>query len=114
MLKRTLGFLAVMFLAFGLTSLGSPAYAVEDKDCGDFTTQEEAQAAMGSTDPHGLDRDGDGIACETLPNGGGGTESGTLPETGVNPLVLVIGSVTLLASGGIFLVASRVARRRTN
>jgi len=43
-----------------------------DKDCGDFATHAQAQAffmANGgpSSDPHGLDRDGDGVACETLP-----------------------------------------------
>lgn len=43
-----------------------------DKDCTDFSTHAQAQAffmANGgpSSDPHNLDRDGDGIACETLP-----------------------------------------------
>lgn len=41
-----------------------------DRDCSDFRTQKEAQAffeAAGPGDPHGLDRDGDGIACDSLP-----------------------------------------------
>ena len=43
-----------------------------DRDCSDFTTQTEAQAffvaAGGPTnDPHRLDRDGDGVVCESLP-----------------------------------------------
>jgi len=43
-----------------------------DRDCGDFSTQEEAQrffeAAGGpEKDPHRLDSDGDGVACEGLP-----------------------------------------------
>lgn len=41
-----------------------------DRDCGDFSTQAQAQAffrTQGSGDPHGLDRDGDGVVCETLP-----------------------------------------------
>ncbi len=43
-----------------------------DRDCPDFETQEEAQefyiAAGGpGSDPHRLDRDRDGIACEDLP-----------------------------------------------
>ena len=40
-----------------------------DRDCGDFTTQEEAQTFFdteGPGDPHRLDRDRDGVACETL------------------------------------------------
>jgi len=49
------------------TNLNSGA---ADRDCGDFSTQAEAQRFMdshGPGDPHGLDRDGDGEACETLP-----------------------------------------------
>jgi hypothetical protein len=41
-----------------------------DRDCRDFDTQEEAQRfyeRSGPGDPHGLDRDNDGIACESLP-----------------------------------------------
>jgi micrococcal nuclease len=41
-----------------------------DKDCGDFSTHSQAQAffkAAGAGDPHRLDRDADGLACETLP-----------------------------------------------
>lgn len=41
----------------------------EDLDCSDFDTQEEAQSILESEpgDPHRLDGDGDGVACETLP-----------------------------------------------
>lgn len=40
-----------------------------DKDCSDFATQEEAQAFFEANggpqqDPHRLDKDGDGVACE--------------------------------------------------
>lgn len=42
-----------------------------DRDCGDFSTQGEAQAFMdasGPSDPHRLDgNDNDGLACESLP-----------------------------------------------
>lgn len=41
-----------------------------DKDCGDFSTQSEAQAfyeAAGAGDPHRLDGNDDGVACESLP-----------------------------------------------
>ena len=41
-----------------------------DRNCSDFDTQDEAQEffeAAGPGDPHGLDADDDGIACETLP-----------------------------------------------
>lgn len=44
----------------------------EDKDCSDFKTQQEAQAFFLSqggptNDPHKLDQDKDGVACEGLP-----------------------------------------------
>ena len=42
----------------------------QDRDCGHFRTQREAQAffeAAGPGDPHRLDRDGDGRVCESLP-----------------------------------------------
>jgi micrococcal nuclease len=43
-----------------------------DRDCGDFPSWKDAQAfyeAAGGPgrDPHRLDRDGDGVACESLP-----------------------------------------------
>jgi endonuclease YncB( thermonuclease family) len=43
-----------------------------DRDCGDFDTQPEAQRFFERHqpgDPHGLDGDGDGQACESLPGG---------------------------------------------
>lgn len=56
------------------TNYSSPRSTLQsgepDKDCGDFSTHAEAQAffeSAGPGDPHGLDRDEDGIACETLP-----------------------------------------------
>lgn len=45
---------------------------IADMDCSDFSTQAEAQEFFESQggpdyDPDNLDRDGDGVACETLP-----------------------------------------------
>lgn len=80
-----------------------PLYLVagvpDDKDCADFTTQEEAQEFFlaegntNNTDPHRLDADDDGIACEALPDGtredgsspapvAPSTEEPTITETG--------------------------------
>ena len=44
----------------------------DDRNCSDFDTWREAQDFYESeggpaSDAHGLDRDGDGIACESLP-----------------------------------------------
>ena len=58
-------------LAAGTLLTGTPAYAA-DKDCGDFASQKAAQIFFlnnggPSSDPHGLDSEGDGIACESNP-----------------------------------------------
>ena len=54
------------------TSPMPPSTTSSDRDCSDFTTHAQAQAFFESeggpaTDFHGLDRDKDGLACETLP-----------------------------------------------
>jgi endonuclease YncB( thermonuclease family) len=64
--------IAAMLLGFALVLVGlTPAHAFDDKDCGDFATQQEAQnfyVASGPGDPHRLDgNDNDGQACESLP-----------------------------------------------
>jgi micrococcal nuclease len=49
---------------------GEPNPSIPDRDCSDFKTQKEAQAffdQFAPNDPHKLDRDGDGVACESLP-----------------------------------------------
>jgi hypothetical protein len=40
---------------------------VRDYDCDNFESQEEAQLYLAPGDPYGLDEDGNGLACETLP-----------------------------------------------
>ena len=51
-------------------------------DCSDFTYQEDAQTVYDRdpSDPYGLDADNDGIACEELGDGGGGTPIDPDPE----------------------------------
>ena len=63
------GVLFAAALSFGMSGTASAA----DLDCKDFATQADAQAVFNATpgDPNRLDRDGDGIACETLPGGTG-------------------------------------------
>ncbi len=36
-----------------------------DRDCKDFSSQQEAQDALLPGDPERLDADGDGVACES-------------------------------------------------
>ncbi len=67
------GTTALLLTLCALAALAlAPSSAIADLDCADFETQEEAQEHLVPGDPHGLDADGDGIACETLPSGGGG------------------------------------------
>jgi hypothetical protein len=49
--------------------LAAPALAQQDVDCEDFATREEAQDVLerDRSDPHNLDSNGNGIACENLP-----------------------------------------------
>ncbi|MTD52866.1 excalibur calcium-binding domain-containing protein [Amycolatopsis pithecellobii] len=60
--------------AVGAISLLGPAPLAfgqsNDRNCSDFQYQEDAQAVLDAdhSDPNGLDRDKDGIACETLPH----------------------------------------------
>jgi hypothetical protein len=55
----------------GSAALAQPAAAFRDRDCSDFSTQRQAQHFFKThhpnRDPHGLDADHDGIACEDLP-----------------------------------------------
>lgn len=52
------------------TAKSTTQYSGADKDCGDFKTHAQAQAffeSAGVGDPHKLDSDDDGSACESLP-----------------------------------------------
>ncbi len=62
-------------LIFYMVLLAAPSGAQQDLDCADFRFQEDAQAELqrNPSDPHRLDEDNDGIACESLPRRGGGT-----------------------------------------
>ena len=66
--------LAISSLAatlFVLAFVAQPAVAFRDRDCSDFSTQAKAQHFFNrhhpNRDPHGLDGDNDGIACEDNP-----------------------------------------------
>ena len=59
------------FILVVVAILAAPVVAfAEDYDCSDFATQREAQSVYENAspgDPYRLDRDRDGVACETLP-----------------------------------------------
>ncbi len=70
-MKKLVSLLATFLLVFGFTNVG---YAADDKNCDDFSSQEEAQNYYESNDPDAdpsdLDRDDDGQACEGSSYGG--------------------------------------------
>lgn len=65
---------AAVLAAAASFPLAGTAFA-QDLNCDDFATQEEAQAEYerDTSDPHNLDGDNDGIACEELISEGSGT-----------------------------------------
>jgi Excalibur calcium-binding domain len=74
MLRPRIARLAAPVLALALIAGVLPAHpagAFYDRDCSDFRTQKQAQRFFKNhnpgRDPHRLDGDNDGIACEALP-----------------------------------------------
>jgi hypothetical protein len=70
-LRRRWSVLPIAVFAFAVLPSGAAAQGV-DRDCADFATQAEAQsffvgAGGPAADPHRLDADNDGVACESLP-----------------------------------------------
>ena len=72
-MKKLLATLMALAL---VTLLAIPALAQENLDCGDFTSQEEAQAVydQDDLDPNALDADNDGVACEDMHSSQTGTD----------------------------------------
>ncbi|PVZ07639.1 excalibur calcium-binding domain-containing protein [Actinomycetospora cinnamomea] len=117
MIRRTT---AVAVLAVGaMAPLSGSAFAADQYNCSDFDTQEAAQEVyeQDTTDPNGLDRDDDGVACENNPRSGGGDsdesdDSGQVShvpnggaDTGGGSTAAGGGDAALLAGGGAVLAA---------
>lgn len=71
LLKRRLTASLLALSLLGALAVAQPASAFRDRDCSDFKTQRQAQRFYKRhnprQDPHHLDADHDGIACEDLP-----------------------------------------------
>jgi hypothetical protein len=96
--------------------------AGDDRDCADFSTQEEAQdyfedqGGSASNNVDNLDADSDGIACESLPSssapsggvdtGGGGTAPRP-PGSSASPTTGVLGGAALGFGIGLLLIGLR-------
>jgi endonuclease YncB( thermonuclease family) len=102
--------LVVALVAGVLSTLAGAgaASAAVDYDCGDFSTQAQAQkvyvqAGGPSSDPYRLDADDDGKACDSLPcpcgySGGSGGSGGTTAGSGTKRLIQY-GRVTRVVDG---------------
>jgi hypothetical protein len=68
---RRLAVPALVLCLIAVAFAAQPAAAVYDRDCADFATQRQAQRFYKkhnpNRDPHRLDADHDGRACEDLP-----------------------------------------------
>ena len=94
--------------------------AAGDRDCSDFSTQAQAQDFFLSqggpgSDPHNLDADGDGRACESLPcpcaGAGGGGGGGGGGEPARPRAVKLKGRVTGVVDGDTLDVRLRGGRK---
>jgi hypothetical protein len=114
MRRIPLGLLAalVLLLAFPVA-----AGAQADLNCRDFPSRAAAQARLDAdrSDPHGLDGDEDGLACDKFDYAGQAAGSGDeaggpdpLPFTGPGERLLPLGAMLLTAG----LTLAVVARRR--
>lgn len=125
-MRTLIGLVAALTLAAGMTA-AAPATAtttarVADRDCGDFSSQAAAQsfylkAGGPDSDPHGLDADDDGIACDSNPCPcSDRTSSGTKPPAAKparpKPLHVVRELATDRAQRGRIAVSAKVLTHR--
>lgn len=109
--------LALAIVSLGLTAglaiVGqAPASAFSDRDCGDFPSQAAAQnffLQAGAGDPHRLDDDGDGVACESNPCPciGRGTAPQQLASTQTQQTYRETGNVVRVTDGDTLRVRLR-------
>lgn len=120
---RTPQILTVLILTAGLSGAAAGTALAAERDCADFSSQAEAQAALENdpTDPEYLDANHDGVACEdydyaaggqvgTPPTGGVATGDGSTSGSGGGALPFLVGGVGLVAAGGAAVAARRAAR----
>lgn len=114
-MRRTLTLAAAVA---ALLLLAVPAQAQDDLDCADFDNQAEAQATyeQDRSDPHDLDRDDDGEACEDFDYGDDAVETPGRIDTGAGGTArddvtpLVGGALTGALVGGLAVARRRAAR----
>lgn len=116
---------AIVLTAGMSVPLAGTALAAPDRNCADFASQADAQAAFDAVpgDPERLDGDNDGQACENYAYAGsGGGQVATSPRGGVaagdgssstgdaGALPYLLGGLAFAAAGGAAFGARRAAR----
>ena len=66
-MRRTVSLITALGVLLAGLLLNVPSAQAVDYDCADFDTQAQAQKYLTPGDPHRLDADDDGIACDSLP-----------------------------------------------
>lgn len=95
------------------------AVDADDKDCADFAYQEDAQEFFENQggpidDPHRLDGDRNGVACESLPSTVSGTESRSPNGGFFISRVWIVPAILGLALIGVLFFARRKTRQRAD
>jgi hypothetical protein len=116
---------AIILTAGMSVPLAGTALAAPDRDCADFASQADAQAAFDAVpgDPERLDGDNDGQACEkyayarsgggqvaTSPRGGVAAGDGSSSTGDAGALPYLLGGLAFAAAGGAAFGARRAAR----
>jgi Excalibur calcium-binding domain len=128
MRRRTTAAAGALITAALSLGLSGTAHAAVDRDCPDFASQAEAQAAFDAVpgDPKRLDANNNGIACEnydyasasstasssqvsTRPSGSVAAGDGSSTEE-ASTLPYVLGGVALVGAGGAAFAARRSSR----
>lgn len=81
---------AISSLSLLLLGLLAPSAQAKRARCADFTTQQEAQDFFQKNNATYLDRDKDGVACESLPGGNATPRTTTQPRTTATGQTVVI------------------------
>ena len=98
LVRLTRAVLAVVVVGSGVLAMSSlPASAAGR--CADYATQEDAQAAV-SLYP-GLDRDHDGVVCESLPHRSGGAAASPPPASAPPLRIAATGACTADPTGSV-------------
>jgi LPXTG-motif cell wall-anchored protein len=115
-MKKLFSALFTFVLLSSMSSIGAHA---QDKNCGDFSSHSAVMdfwynnGYSATNDPHGLDRDNDGLPCEVSKGeydtyvadrqSAGDTPGETMPDTATNNVPMMLMGVGLVGVGILFI-----------